>query len=85
MTFRAAAALLVIGTIHIFAASLIDAYSIRVLEQFARAEAERSMLALPLAHILGVSGVFAFLLWLPMILLRILLGLRARLWRRVIQ
>ncbi|MFG4406962.1 hypothetical protein [Pseudomonas aeruginosa] len=82
-TFRIAAVLLAIGAIHVFAASLIDAYTVRVLEQFARAEAERSMLALPLGHILGILGVLAFLFWVSMVLMRIFLGLRARLWRRV--
>jgi hypothetical protein len=81
-TFRIAAVLLAIGAIHVFAASLIDAYTLRVLEQFARAEAENSILDLPLGHLLGVFGVFAFLAWVPMVLMRIFLGLRARLCRR---
>ena len=68
-TFRIAAVLLAIGAIHVFAASLIDAYTLRVLE-------------LPLGHLLGVFGVFAFLAWVPMVLMRIFLGLRARLCRR---
>jgi len=82
-TFRIAAVLLAIGAIHVFSASLIEAYTVRVLEQFARAEAEKSIIALPLGHLLGVFGVFAFLAWVPMVLMRIFLGLRARLWRRV--
>lgn len=81
-TFRIAAVLLAIGAIHVFSASLIDGYTVRVLEQFARAEAEKSILALPLGHLLGVFGVFAFLAWVPMVLMRIFLGLRARLWRK---
>lgn len=81
-TFRAAAVLLAIGMIHIAAAALIDGYTTRVLEQYARAEAERSILALPLGHILGSVGVIMLWLWVPMIMTRLLLGLRARLWRR---
>ncbi len=61
---------------------LIDGYTARVLEQYARAEAERSILALPLGHILGSVGVIMLWLWVPMILTRLFLGLRARLWRR---
>lgn len=36
-TFRFASVSLVIGAIHIFAASFVDAYAVRVLQQFARA------------------------------------------------
>lgn len=81
-TFRTAAVLLAIGMIHIAAATMIDGYTARVLEQYARAEAERSILALPLGHILGSVGVIMLWLWVPMILTRLFLGLRARLWRR---
>ncbi|HHM0560654.1 TPA: hypothetical protein ACRDQR_006077 [Pseudomonas aeruginosa] len=83
MTFRIAAVLLAIGAIHVVAASLIDPYTVRVLEQFSQAEAENSILALPLGHLLGIMGLLAFWFWIPMIVMRVFLGLRARLWRRV--
>lgn len=81
-TFRIAAVLLAIGMVHIAAAAMIDGYTARVLEQYTRAEAERSILALPIGHILGSVGVIMLWLWVPMILTRLILGLRARLWRR---
>jgi hypothetical protein len=83
LTFRIAAVLLAIGAIHVVAASLIDAYTVHVLEQFSRAEAENSILSLPLGHLLGIMGLLAFWFWIPMLVMRVFLGLRARLWRRV--
>lgn len=80
--FLVAAALLAIGFAHIVASTLIDGYRDVVLAGYARAEAERSILALPLGHLLGSLGVLVFWLWVPAILTRGFLSMRARLWRR---
>ncbi|HBO1669575.1 TPA: hypothetical protein L4F79_005942 [Pseudomonas aeruginosa] len=80
--FLAAAALLAVGLVHVVASILIDGYREIVLAQYARAEADRSILGLPLGHLVGSLGVLAFWLWVLAILTRGFLSLRARLWRR---
>ncbi|ENP1304344.1 hypothetical protein ACC637_002097 [Pseudomonas aeruginosa] len=80
--FLVAATLLSLGLAHVVASTLIDGYRDVVLAGYARAEAERSILALPLGHLLGSLGVLVFWLWVATILLRAFLSLRARLWRR---
>ncbi|NIM32075.1 MAG: hypothetical protein GTN60_12255 [Pseudomonas stutzeri] len=80
--FLVAATLLSIGLAHVVASTLIDGYRDVVLAGYARAEAERSILALPLGHLLGSLGVLLFWLWVATILPRAFLSLRARLWRR---
>lgn len=80
--FLVAATLLSIGLAHVVASTLIDGYRNVVLAGYARAEAERSILALPLGHLLGSLGVLVFWLWVATILPRAFLSLRARLWRR---
>lgn len=80
--FLVAATLLSIGLAHVVASTLIDGYRDVVLAGYARAEAERSILALPLGHLLGSLGVLVFWLWVATILPRAFLSLRARLWRR---
>jgi len=80
--FLVAATLLSIGLAHVAASTLIDGYRDVVLAGYARAEAERSILALPLGHLLGSLGVLVFWLWVATILPRAFLSLRARLWRR---
>lgn len=81
--FLVATALLAIGLAHVVASTLIDGYRDVVLAGYARAEAERSIFALPIGHLLGSLGVLVFWLWVATILTRAFLGLRARLWRRV--
>lgn len=39
------------------------------------------MLALPFGQLIGMIGVLALWIWLPMIFIRGFLALRARLWR----
>lgn len=80
--FLVAATLLSIGLAHVVASTLIDGYRDVVLAGYARAEAERSILALPLGHLLGSLGVLLFWLWVATILPRAFLSLRARPWRR---
>ena len=80
--FLVAATLLSIGVAHVVASTLIDGYRDVVLSGYARAEAERSILALPLGHLLGSLGVLVFWLWVATILPRAFLSLRAHLWRR---
>jgi|GEM_PF-1920251 hypothetical protein len=81
--FLVAATLLAIGFAHIVASTLIDGYRDVVLAGYARAEAERSILALPIGHLLGSLGVLVFWVWVASFLTRAFLGLRARLWHRV--
>ena len=81
--FLVATTLLAVGFVHVVASTLIDGYRDVVLAGYARAEAERSILALPLGHLLGSPGVLVLWLRIATILTRDLLSLRARLWREM--
>ncbi len=80
--FIATAVVLCIAVVHITAAGFVDAYTARVLQQFARANSERSILALPLGHLVGLMGVMLMCVWLLISFLRAYLCVRAATWRR---
>lgn len=81
--FIAATALVALAVMHTVAAATIESYTLYVLAQYDRAAAEQSVLALPAGHLVGMLAALSVWLLVPVFLLRALLGLRARLWRKV--
>lgn len=81
--FIAACVLVALAVMHTFAAATIEGYTLHVLAQYDRAAAEQSVLALPFGHFVGMLAAVAVWLCVPVFLLRALLALRARLWRKV--
>ena len=72
-----------LGVAHLVATSTNAAYRSRVYAQYAEAELQRSVLALPLGQLVTNLGVLLLTAWVGLFLLRVVLALRARLWRRV--
>lgn len=81
--FISACVLVALAVMHTVAAAMIESYTLHVLAQYDRAAAEQSVLALPLGHFVGMLAAVSVWLCVPVFLLRALLGLRARLWRKV--
>lgn len=81
--FIAACVLVALAVMHTVAAATIESYTLHVLAQYDRAVAEQSVLALPIGHFVGMIAAASVWLCVPVFLLRALLGLRARLWRKV--
>jgi len=81
--FVACALSLGLGVLHLVATATSMAYRDRVFAQYAEAELQRSVLALPLGQLVANVGVLLLTLWVGLFLLRVVLALRARLWRRV--
>lgn len=81
--FAASAVMLGLGVAHLVAAATSTAYRNRVFAQYAEAELQRSVLALPLGQLVANVGVLLLSLWVGLFLLWLVLALRARLCRRV--
>jgi hypothetical protein len=82
--FIAASVTLGVGTGHFILTVLNASYRARVLAQYADADLQQSIMALPLGQLAGVIGSLLFVFWCVLFLLRVVLLARAKLWRRAV-
>lgn len=71
------------GVLHLVASSVNAAYRDRVFAQYADAQLQQSVLALPAGQLVMNLGVLLVTAWVALFLLRLVLALRARFGRRV--
>jgi hypothetical protein len=80
--FITAAVFLGAGIGHFILSIMNASYRARVLAQYADADLQQSIMALPIGQLAGVMGSLLFALWCVLFLLRLVLLARAKLWRR---
>lgn len=81
--FGTGAVMIGLGIAHLVASSINAAYQDRVFAQYADAQLQQSVLALPAGQLAMNLGVLLITAWMALLLLRLVLALRARLGRRV--
>jgi hypothetical protein len=82
--FIAAAMMLGVGMGHFILIVMNASYRARVFAQYDAADLQQSILPLPIGQIFGVIGSLLFVFWCVLFLLRVVLSLRAKLWRRAV-
>lgn len=72
-----------LGVLHLVASAVSATYQTRVFAQYADAQLQQSVLALPAGQLAMNLGVLLITAWIVLFLVRLALALRARFGRRV--